>query len=66
MAIYIIQKDLPKDLYQLTALGYNMEPFNEVFYGLDTTLVQAGFTSKSPKHCEKRIYEFGVSPRNAT
>ena len=66
MAIYIIQKDLPKDMYQLSSLGWNMEPMTEIFYGLDTMLVQAGFTSKSPKHCSKRIYEFGVSPKNAT
>ena len=66
MSIYIIQKDLPKDMYQLSSLGWNMEPMTEIFYGLDTMLVQAGFTSKSPKHCSKRIYEFGVSPGGAS
>ena len=62
MSIYIIQKDLPKDMYQLSSLGWNLEPQQEIFYGLDTMLVQAGFTSKSPRRCEKRIYEFGVAP----
>ena len=64
MAIYIIQKDLPKDMYQLSSLGWNLEPFQETFYGLDTVLTVAGFKSSSPKRCEKRIYEFGNTPRN--
>jgi hypothetical protein len=64
MSIYIIQKDLPKDMYELSSLGQNLEPMTEIFYGLDTALVQSGFTSKSPKHCSKRIYEFGVATQN--
>ena len=60
MAIYILTKDFTKDMYQLTAAGWNMEPFVETFYGLDTMATQSGFRSPSPKHCEKRIYEFGT------
>ena len=59
MAIYILSKNEPRDMYELSSLGWNLEPQQEIFYGLDTTLAAAGFKSKSPKHCSKRIYEFG-------
>jgi hypothetical protein len=64
MSIYILTHNEPKDLYQLIAKGWDMEPFSELFYGLDTMCVQAGFRSPSPKHCEKRIYEFGSTLEN--
>jgi hypothetical protein len=66
MSIYILTHNEPKDLYQLIAKGWDMEPFSELFYGLDTMCVQAGFRSPSPKHCEKRIYEFGVYSNSTT
>jgi hypothetical protein len=59
MAIYILSRNEPKDMYQLVAKGWDLQPHEEIFYGLDTALLQAGFFSFSPRRCEKRIYQFG-------